>query len=575
MADVSLQPTPADLNDNPGDYRVPLAKVGSQDRASATLPEIASAAGGTTGGGSVTLVPIVTSGLQRAVIADAIAIAASSGDAQEITLTENLVAGRILVFNPTGSPGAYGMTFSDEILAKAAQAADPYNGVLGEAVPIKTHNPGDSNYGHETIYVWRSDEANKLWVKFGRSGAETLTVVRYAFNVDVRIDADSVSSVLAAVSLADAVEPTEDNVGLVQNIEGTLYIHDRSQHDGHGKTIGGTASPGTWITLNHVDFLGFYTHSHPPPDNEFTHGKFYYGRDYGSFLIHRVHGEGGFTGVTGNFTYDPFDDGEPWHEVTIAGVEVDLNFRGGVDHLRLAFAAANGVGEVFANRGENEIVYVSEFMAQSDGYDEFFRRIYIPPGVVRPIAEFWGSGQSEADPPDVVDRAITGGGVYYRYQWAQEEPNLVIGYDFGVRAVDAADVVGVDLIPVGDPAATNPAEAVLGNQRVLMFPAGQYRIHFHAAHLIDQNSLFGAWVFCVDPSADVIKRYSASGRADTPDASPLGAIVKANRIGQKIEFSKLLNLTSATYITIISGIFDGTIATAVNGYHSVSIEKLS
>ena len=88
-----------------------------------------------------------------------------------------------------------------------------------------------------------------------------------------------------------------------------------------------------------------------------------------------------------------------------------------------------------------------------------------------------GAGQASADPTALVDRAITGGGAYYRYEWAQASPNLVIGSDFGVRAVDAADVSGADLIPAGVPANANPAEAALGNLRVLKFPAGQYRIH--------------------------------------------------------------------------------------------------
>ena len=380
---------------------------------------------------------------------------------------------------------------------------------------------------------------------------------------------------LVPKTFADATEPTAENVGLIENLEGVLYEHYRSHHVGHGKTIGGTASPGTWITLSHDDFLGFYTHSHPPPDNEFTHGKFYYGRDYGSFLIHRVHGEGGFTGVTGNFTYDPFDEGEPWHEVTIAGAEVDLNFRGGVDHLSIAFAAANGIGEAFANRGAHEIVYVSEFMAQSAGYDEFFRRIYVSPNAKNPIVEFWGQGQAAADPVNPVDRAITGGGVYYRYEWAQEKPNLIIGSDFGVRAVDAADVTGADLIPVGDPALTRPAEAALGNQRVLKFPAGQYRIYFNASHRVDQNSVFGAWVFCIDPSTDVVKRYSASGRADDQTRTPFGPLVEANQIGQKVDFVKVLDLASETFITIISGVFDDIEAEKVDGFHSIGIEKLS
>ena len=289
-----------------------------------------------------------------------------------------------------------------------------------------------------------------------------------------------------------------------------------------------------------------------------------------------MHGQDGFTGVTGNFTYDPFDAGEPWHEVTIAGAEVDLNFRGGVDHLSVAFAAANGVGEVFANRGENDIVYVSEFMAETADYAEFFRRIYVSPNAKNPIVEFWGQGQASADPTDLVDRAITGGAGYYRYEWVQERPNLVIGHDFGVRAVDAADTTGVDLIPAGSMLATQPAEAALGDQRVFKFPAGQYRIHFFASHRAELDSTFSAWVFCIDPSTDIVKRYSVSGRANVQERTPFGVVAEANQAGQKIEFTKLLNLVNETFITIISGTFESVDqANLVDGVHSMSIERLS
>ena len=64
-------------------------------------------------------------------------------------------------------------------------------------------------------------------------------------------------------------------------------------------------------------------------------------------------------------------------------------------------------------------------------------------------------------------------------------------------------------------------------------------------------------MICVDPSTDVIKRYSVSGRADKQDGTPFGEIDEADRLGQKIEFVKLLNLVNETFITIISGAFEG------------------
>ena len=270
---------------------------------------------------------------------------------------------------------------------------------IANTVPWKSARGNDATLGsfsHATTYLGRN-AANMFRVGGDHINLFNRLRVRLVKVVGEVLVGTIVSggSTLSAVSFADAATPTADNIGLIQNIEGVEYVHDRRHHAGHGKTVGGTASPGTWITLSHDDFLGFFTHSRPPPDNEFTHGKFYYGRDYGSFLIHRVHGTGGFTGITGNFTYDPFADGEPWHEVTIAGEEVDLNFRGGVDHLSVAFAAANAVGEAFANRGENEIIYASEFMAETDGYSEYFRRVYLSPIAKNPVVEFWGQGKHQ------------------------------------------------------------------------------------------------------------------------------------------------------------------------------------
>ena len=380
-------------------------------------------------------------------------------------------------------------------------------------------------------------------------------------SLEVEFTGSAAGSGLTPKTFADATEPVEESVGLIENIEGVLYEHDRRHLEGHGKTIGGTASPGTWITLNDDDFLGFFTHVDPPPDTVFTSGKFYYGRDYGSFTIHRVNGEDGWLGVTGNFTYDPFADGEPWHEVTIAGAEVDLNFRGGVDHLRLAFAAANGIGEAFANRGANEMVYASEFMAQTDGYDEFFRRVYIPPGAVRPIMEFWGEGQTKQFAANVIAHARTGG-LYYRYAWVQENPNHAIGYDFGVRAVDATDVIGVDLLT---------GEAALGNQKVLKFPPGSYRLNFQANHNAPTDVSLGAWLFCVTSMTDEIKGYYTSGYAGRQ--SPPGITqATSQQYGQSIVLNLNVHFSVESFITIIAGTLADDAQAA--GSHSIVIEKL-
>ena len=162
---------------------------------------------------------------------------------------------------------------------------------------------------------------------------------------------------------------------------------------------------------------------------------------------------------------------------------------------------------------------------------------------------------------------------YYRYQWKGENPDLVIGYDFGVRAVDADDVSGVDLIPAGTNPATHPAEAALGDQQVFKFPPGQYRITFNAIHRVSLDSTLGAWILCVDSSTDILKQYYASGRASIQE-SPLGPthIAETDRLAQGIELTRLLNLSDETFITIIGGSFGDN--NAVDGIHSMIIEKL-
>ena len=108
------------------------------------------------------------------------ATAAVSGGWTEITLTQAITTGFLIEFRLAGvgsGGGEYALATADAILetSEASSAPSNYTGAL----PIKTMEAGNTGFGHDTLIVQRSDEANKLWVRTGRSIATSWKVTAY------------------------------------------------------------------------------------------------------------------------------------------------------------------------------------------------------------------------------------------------------------------------------------------------------------------------------------------------------------------------------------------------------------
>ncbi len=121
--------------------------------------------------------------------------------ATEFTLSENIAAGEKLVFVLTSIGRAYAEIFTDDLLALATSySAAPSRS--GDGLVPKIHQANTSLFGHDSLYVFKSDEANKIWLSLGRSGtssgrAQTVDIVRHYIDVSVDVAID-VNSVLTA-----------------------------------------------------------------------------------------------------------------------------------------------------------------------------------------------------------------------------------------------------------------------------------------------------------------------------------------------------------------------------------------
>ena len=105
--------------------------------------------------------------------------------ATELTLTADIIRGYLLEFVEAGTPAAVGYITSDLILDQT----QTYNSTPGPNVAgrlaIKIQESSDKAFAHDTIHLWRSDEANKLWFAAGRTGMQTLTIRAYPLSAAV------------------------------------------------------------------------------------------------------------------------------------------------------------------------------------------------------------------------------------------------------------------------------------------------------------------------------------------------------------------------------------------------------
>ena len=174
----------------------------ARDAAAAAQATADAGGGGTPVTGSVastgTAVATVASRFRRVVVMAGGTINNTQA-ATEFTLSENIAAGEKLVFVLASIGRAYAEIFTDDLLALATSySAAPSRS--GDGLVPKIHQANTSLFGHDSLYVFKSDEANKIWLSLGRSGtnsgrAQTVDIVRHYIDVSVAV-AIGVDSVL-------------------------------------------------------------------------------------------------------------------------------------------------------------------------------------------------------------------------------------------------------------------------------------------------------------------------------------------------------------------------------------------
>ena len=174
----------------------------ARDAAAAAQATADEGGGGTPVTGSVastgTAVATVASRFRRVVVMAGGTINNTQA-ATEFTLTGNIAAGEKLVFVLTSIGRAYAEIFTDDLLALATSySSAPDRG--GDGLVPKIHQANSAAFGHDSLYVFKSDEANKIWLSLGRSGtssgqAQTVDIVRHYIDVSVAV-AIGVDSVL-------------------------------------------------------------------------------------------------------------------------------------------------------------------------------------------------------------------------------------------------------------------------------------------------------------------------------------------------------------------------------------------
>ena len=105
--------------------------------------------------------------------------------AAELTLTADIIRGYLLEFVEAGTPASVGYITSDLILDQTqTYNSTPSANDLGR-LALKIQTSSDKAFGHDTIHLWRSDEADKIWFAAGRTGMQTLTIRAYPLSAAV------------------------------------------------------------------------------------------------------------------------------------------------------------------------------------------------------------------------------------------------------------------------------------------------------------------------------------------------------------------------------------------------------
>ena len=256
---------------------------------------------------------------------------------------------------------------------------------------------------------------------------------------------------------------------------------ERTYHAGHGKLVGGTTTPGTWIELG----------SGTPPSADEGGGAGAHFRGW-HHRTRQVTGEvtGDFVAIiaTGDFEiftdgtdpalgsrgwrgYNPFEAGSYWATITdSAGADFVVDGRGftQVETLEEAFNQAENIGDAFTVRQTRQIV-VNETVTHAEAEDTKYKaEVYYPPGTREPVGVFFGIGQTEEWPSDYPNDQD--GAASRRMAFAADGPH--IAWKGGNSFYDDIFVAAADVssdIDIGSPAGAT-------DNIVFTLPAGRYKI---------------------------------------------------------------------------------------------------
>ena len=328
---------------------------------------------------------------------------------QELTLLRDLpVKGVLIEFRIDGvggGGGAYATATAEELAETTATGTAPGNYV--GSLPLKVMSIGDTGFGHDTMIVRKSDEADKIWVRLGRGTSGIWTIKSFVIETDVTVDV-----IVAGTDLVGSFLRKEDDFKVytaadyqsIRNVNGKLVYIGRGEHDAHDKAV-------TYRDLTDGDFVGVVENVYDLFGQ--THGKFYFDLRSG-FAIRLVNGTSGFTGATGYYVFNPMgvnqnlvdnysvaaaDVAGPWQTAPAGGSYTgDLAWRNSVQTVGDVVSVAEGLGDVIVILGESKVVYIDTFTAAAVGDVAYPAIRIVPVYFNNPVAEFWLDGQTERWP---------------------------------------------------------------------------------------------------------------------------------------------------------------------------------
>ena len=261
--------------------------------------------------------------------------AAVAGGWQELTLLEDLpTEGALIEFrvSPSGAgPGEYALATAVAI-ASTTEASSTPSGIAG-ALPIKTMEATSNSFGHDTILIQKSDEANKIWVRTGRSFAGSWEIKSFTVTTALTLEgAGGGGSYLP--SLDDTPSGVADD-GLWNRRGLFVQEHIKQLADStraftsfdlstpfvsvDSKLIGNVNRPGNW--------LGLFLEDEHAADGVRRPAA---ASNNAQFGLNAANGHFEKSNGTDWLEYDPFATGEPWENAYPYGAYSDRTYTTGV-----------------------------------------------------------------------------------------------------------------------------------------------------------------------------------------------------------------------------------------------------